>query len=192
VLGCSRLGGVQLINVAILATILTTGSVGGVVTAGAGSVVGVSPVVGAPLAGAPDAGPGYRAPLPTIRVLTPFTPPPERYGAGHLGVDLAAPSGAAVLAAGSGVVGFAGPVAGRGVVVLLHPDGISTEYEPLAVAVAAGQRVVAGQRIGSVTGTHRGCAPATCLHWGARRGTAYLDPLSLLAPLGVVRLLPWD
>jgi murein DD-endopeptidase MepM/ murein hydrolase activator NlpD len=107
-------------------------------------------------------------------------------------VDLAAPAGAAVLAAGSGVVGFAGPVAGHGVVVLLHPDGISTEYEPLAAVVVPGQRVVAGQRIGTVTGAHRGCAPATCLHWGARRATAYLDPRSLLAPLGVVRLLPWD
>ena len=32
----------------------------------------------------------------------------------------------------------------------------------------------------------------TCLHWGARRGDTYLDPLSLLRPLGPVRLLPWS
>ena len=97
-----------------------------------------------------------------------------------------------MLAAGDGVVRFAGQVAGRGVVVLVHPDGISTEYEPVAVAVMRGQRVVRGQRIGTVHGRHRGCAPASCLHWGARRGTAYLDPTTLVQPLGVVRLLPWS
>ena len=107
-------------------------------------------------------------------------------------MDLAAPVGAAVRSAGDGVVRFAGPVAGRGVVVVLHPDGISTEYEPLTIAVRAGQRVSAGQRLGTVAGVHRGCAPAGCLHWGARRGENYLDPLSLLRPLGVVRLLPWQ
>ncbi|MEO6502329.1 MAG: M23 family peptidase, partial [Jatrophihabitantaceae bacterium] len=46
--------------------------------------------------------------------------------------------------------------------------------------------------IGVVRGAHRSCAPAPCLHWGARRGEAYLDPMSLLRPLGVVRLLPWS
>jgi len=194
-----RLCGMRLMSVAVLAVVLTCsvgevgsgggpGSSGGPGSEGGGAVR----VSWAPRIGAADASPAYRAPLPAVRVLTPFTPPPERYGPGHLGLDLATPAGAAVLAAGSGVVRFAGPVAGRGVVVLLHPDGISTEYEPVAAVVVAGRRVVAGQRIAVVAGTHRGCAPATCLHWGARRGTAYLDPMSLLAPLGVVRLLPWN
>lgn len=137
--------------------------------------------------------PLYQAPLAGgLRVLTPFNPPAERYGRGHLGVDLAASARAAVLAARAGTVRFAGPVAGRGVVVLVHPDGVSTEYEPVAAVVAPGQRVRAGQRIGVLRGAHRSCAPATCLHWGARRGNAYLDPMSLLRPLGVVRLLPWS
>jgi murein DD-endopeptidase MepM/ murein hydrolase activator NlpD len=176
---------VQLISAAMLATILTTGSMAGagwVPSAGAGSVAGSGP----------SASSAYRSPLSSLRVLTPFNPPAEKYGAGHLGVDLAAPAGVPVLAAGAGVVRFAGPVAGRGVVVLVHPDGISTEYEPVAAVVVAGQRVATGQRIGTVRGAHRGCVPASCLHWGARRGSAYLDPLSLLAPLGVVRLLPWE
>ena len=133
----------------------------------------------------------YRPPLAGLRVLRPFEPPAGPYGPGHLGVDLAAVAGGVVLAAGPGVVRFAGPVAGRGVVVLVHPDGVSTEYEPVAAAVVTGQRVVAGQRIGTVRGIHRGCTPGPCLHWGARRGGGYLDPLSLLSPLGVVRLLPW-
>ena len=157
-----------------------------------GEVMGPAAVAAAaPPRGAVD--PPYQAPLGGgVRVRTPFNPPADRYGRGHLGVDLAASDGVAVLAAGAGTVRFAGPVAGRGVVVLVHPDGVSTEYEPVAAVVAAGQRVLAGQRIGVLRGAHRSCAPATCLHWGARRGEAYLDPLSLLRPLGVVRLLPWS
>jgi murein DD-endopeptidase MepM/ murein hydrolase activator NlpD len=188
----------QLMTAAILATLLAAGTGAGVAVGG-GSTGGSVPVAGAgAVAGAVSVADAvgsavspYRGPVDPVRVLRPFHPPPDRYGPGHLGVDLAAPAGVAVRAAGDGVVRFAGPVAGRGVVVVLHPDGISTEYEPLAAAVVAGQRVRAGQRLGTVAGVHRGCAPAGCLHWGARRGGGYLDPMSLLSPLGVVRLLPW-
>jgi murein DD-endopeptidase MepM/ murein hydrolase activator NlpD len=135
----------------------------------------------------------YRAPVRgALRVLRGFTPPPEKYQAGHLGVDLADAGGSLVLAAGSGVVRFAGPVAGRGVVVISHPDGISTEYEPVTATVTVGEQVRQGQPIGRLAGGHRGCPAVGCLHWGARRGPDYLDPLSLLRPLGPVRLLPWD
>jgi murein DD-endopeptidase MepM/ murein hydrolase activator NlpD len=163
--------------------------------AGLTEPVGLTRPAGAPSVAAPGgiSAPPYRGPLAGgLRVLTPFNPPAERYGRGHLGVDLAAVTGVAVLAASAGTVRFAGPVAGRGVVVLVHPDGVSTEYEPVTAVVTAGQRVRAGQRIGVTRGAHRSCAAAPCLHWGARRGGAYLDPLSLLRPLGVVRLLPWN
>ncbi|HJQ02496.1 MAG TPA: M23 family metallopeptidase [Jatrophihabitans sp.] len=134
----------------------------------------------------------YQAPVAgALRVLRGFTPPPEKYQAGHLGVDLA-DAGGQVLAAGTGVVRFAGPVAGRGVVVISHPDGISTEYEPVTPSVTVGQRVRPGQPIGRLTGRHPGCPAANCLHWGARNGSGYLNPLTLLLPLGPVRLLPWD
>ncbi len=135
----------------------------------------------------------YWAPLPGVRVLRGFDPPVNFYGAGHLGVDLATRPGAVVRAAGTGVVRFAGAIAGRGVVVLEHPDGIRTEYEPLrpAPGITPGAAVQRGARIGVIDGTHAGCRPGRCLHWGARRGDAYLDPLTLLLPLGPVRLLPW-
>jgi murein DD-endopeptidase MepM/ murein hydrolase activator NlpD len=133
----------------------------------------------------------YRAPLPAVRVVHRFRPPMVQFGAGHLGVDLAAAPGATVRAAGAGVVRFAGPVAGRGVVVLQHPDGIRTEYEPVrpATGVAPGRPVARGQPIGAVDGTHHQCRPGRCLHWGAKRGEVYLDPLTLLRPLGPVRLI---
>jgi murein DD-endopeptidase MepM/ murein hydrolase activator NlpD len=134
----------------------------------------------------------YQAPVPApVRVLRGFDPPADPYGPGHLGVDLSAGRQAVVRAAGPGVVRFAGPVAGRGVVVIEHPDGIRTEYEPVQPQVEVGAAVRAGDPIGHIAGRHRGCAPRSCLHWGARRGDTYLDPMALLGRLGPVRLLPW-
>jgi murein DD-endopeptidase MepM/ murein hydrolase activator NlpD len=97
-----------------------------------------------------------------------------------------------VRAAADAVVRFAGNVAGRGVVVLAHADGITTEYEPLNAVVHAGQAVAQGALLGTVRGTHGGCPPGRCVHWAARRGGNYLDPMTLLAPLGAARLLPWS
>jgi murein DD-endopeptidase MepM/ murein hydrolase activator NlpD len=135
----------------------------------------------------------YQAPIAgRLVVLTGFSPPATPYAKGHLGVDLAAPPGTAITAAAAGQVRFAGPVAGRGVIVIAHPDGLSTEYEPVTAAVHVGQEVRAGQLIGHLVSGHRSCLPASCLHWGARRGERYLDPLLLLRPLGVVRLMPWS
>ncbi len=134
----------------------------------------------------------YRAPLPgPIVVLRRFEPPPTPYSAGHRGVDLGASRGSLVLAASAGRVSFAGRVAGRGVVVIAHGDGIRTEYEPVAPLVSTGQVVTSGQPIGRVRGTHDGQPPDRRLHWGARRGSEYINPLLLLRPLGPVRLLRW-
>ncbi|MCW2682601.1 MAG: Peptidase [Blastococcus sp.] len=129
-----------------------------------------------PLAGPPD-------------VFRPFDRPPHPYAAGHRGVDLGGAVGAAVLAAGGGTVVFAGMVAGRPVVSIDHPGGLRTTYEPVDASVGAGQPVVRGSPLGTLAAGHSGCPAAACLHWGVRRGEAYLDPLSLLTPPRV-RLLP--
>ena len=134
----------------------------------------------------------YDAPLPDpIVVRRRFEPPPTPYSAGHRGVDLAARAGQTVLAAADGLVRFAGDVAGRGLVVLAHRDGVRTEYEPVTPLVSSGAVVRRGTPIGTLAGDHHGCAPDPCLHWGARRDDRYLDPLALLRRLGPVRLLPW-
>jgi murein DD-endopeptidase MepM/ murein hydrolase activator NlpD len=150
----------------------------------------------------------YRLPLVgPPRVVRPFVRPATRYSAGHRGVDLATGPSGSVRAAGPGTIRFAGDVAGRGVVVIEHAGGISTEYEPLAIgraagggpagsragpglAVRVGQRVAGGTVLGVVAGVHGECAPSACLHWGARRGGDYFDPLTLLQPLGPLRLAP--
>ena len=145
----------------------------------------------APIAVVP-ASAGYVAPVAgPIVVVRPFQPPPGPYAAGHRGADLAVGRDRSVRAAQSGIVRFAGAVGGRGVVVIVHGDGVRTEYEPVVASVAEGALVRRGEVIGSVAGAHRHCAAGTCLHWGAQRDGYYIDPMTLLAPLGVVRLLPW-
>src|SRR4051794_38697046 len=105
------------------------------VTTSAASLV--SPVADRPLRSAPAAerlvpaasGPaavspagGYRWPLDGApEVVRPFDPPPRPWLPGHRGVDLAGVPGAPVYAAGTGVVRFAGQLAGRGVVSIDHP-----------------------------------------------------------------------
>lgn len=148
------------------------------------------------------AGPAVAAPAPAADVppalwarpvdggvTRPFDPPPDRYGAGHRGVDLAGAPGSAVLAAGTGVVVFAGMVAGRPVVSVDHAGGLRTTYEPVDAGVGAGQAVARGTVLGTLVAGHAGCPVAACLHWGLRRGETYLDPLGLLRP-PEVRLLP--
>lgn len=127
------------------------------------------------------------------RVVREFTPPETEFGPGHRGVDLALPAGAPILAAGDGIVVHAGPLAGRGVISIEHPNGLRTTYEPVTAEVAEGDRVTRGQRIGRLDPGHPECAARggrACLHWGAKRGEGYVDPLRLLGH-GAVRLLPW-
>jgi murein DD-endopeptidase MepM/ murein hydrolase activator NlpD len=135
--------------------------------------------------------PDWQWPLrPRPPVVGVFAAPADRYAAGHRGVDLAATVGQPVRAAGAGVVGFAGSVAGRGVVSVTHPDGRRTTYEPVVPSVSRGERVRAGDVLGRVSAAAGHCLPATCLHWGLRVDDhTYRDPLGLLgAP--AVRLLP--
>ncbi|MEU8241684.1 peptidoglycan DD-metalloendopeptidase family protein [Actinoplanes missouriensis] len=132
---------------------------------------------------------GYRWPLAPPSVLRRFDPPAERWLPGHRGVDLGASPGATIRSAGPGVVIFAGRVAGRGVISVAHAGGLRTTYEPVTAAVTAGDRIAAGDRLGTIEIGHLGCPEPVCLHWGLRRGGDYLDPLALLG-LGRVRLLP--
>ncbi len=137
-------------------------------------------------------GHGFRSPLTSpLVVLDLFRPPAEDWMTGHRGVDLATSVGDGVVASGPGLVLWAGELAGRGVVSVLHADGRRTTYEPLTPVVDAGDHVDAGDLIGRVApgASHCGGVPQ-CLHWGLRRGEVYLDPLSLLPPRGRPRLLP--
>ena len=153
----------------------------------AGLLIGLGlGLVGLPQpAGAAPPAPAWIWPLAgPPAVVRGFDPPVTAYGVGHRGVDLRGAAGAPVRAAGPGRVSYAGLLAGRGVVVVVHGP-LRTTYEPITAQVQVGQAVVAGQLLGRLGLGH--CAPA-CLHWGLLRGSTYLDPLLLLGPTRV-RLL---
>ncbi|MFD8394379.1 peptidoglycan DD-metalloendopeptidase family protein [Streptomyces sp. NPDC059680] len=153
----------------------------------------------------PAPAPPPAAPVPAVArtwpvgvrplVLRGWEPPATVYGPGHRGVDLAAPPGSGVRAVAPGRVAFAGRVAGRGVVsVDLTGTDLRTTYEPVTAWVRKGDEVGAGETVGTLDPTAASHCPATCVHWGLRRGRSYLDPLSLLPPWllhrGPPRLLP--
>jgi murein DD-endopeptidase MepM/ murein hydrolase activator NlpD len=162
------------------------------VAIGIALVVVPPPAVAAGVATAARAGPTGSAwtwPLSgRPQVVRGFQPPAAPWGAGHRGVDLGSESGALVLAAGTGVVSYAGVVAGRGVVSIVHGP-LRTTYEPVRATIRAGARVAAGAVIGHLDSRPSHCAPRACLHWGLRRGDTYLDPLTLVGG-GPTRLLP--
>lgn len=108
-------------------------------------------------------------------------------------MDLASGPAGVVTSAGDGVVAFSGEVVSRPVVSIDHADGVRTTYEPVNPEVEAGQPVRAGDVIGRIAGHHEGCPALACLHWGARIGEDYLDPMSLLGLSGaVIRLKPLE
>jgi murein DD-endopeptidase MepM/ murein hydrolase activator NlpD len=100
------------------------------------------------------------------------------------GINIAAPLGAPVRAADSGVVVYAGnELKGFGNLLLLrHADGWMTAYAHLeSIAVERGQSVQRGQVVAKV-GQSGGVAGPQ-LHFEVRRGTRPVDPRDHLQPL---------
>lgn len=99
----------------------------------------------------------------------------------HAGLDVAAPSGAPVVATAGGRVVLVGEFYfSGGSIVLDHGDGLFTMYFHLSrLDVKEGDLVTAGQLLGAVGATGRATGPH--LHWSARVGSARVDPAALLA-----------
>ena len=108
----------------------------------------------------------------------PFGPRGNRF---HAGIDLIAPAGAPVAAAGAGRVVWAGSRAGGWglLVVVAHSHGVRSMYAHLSrVDVRLGQYVTTGQRLGRVGAT--GDATGPHLHFELRVRGAAVDPLTAL------------
>ncbi len=107
----------------------------------------------------------------TAPIIDNFRAPASPYAPGNRGVEFDTMPGQTVVAARSGMVTFAGPVAGRLFITVLHVDGVRTSYGAVAsIGVAAGQQVATGQHV--ATARDR-------LHVSARIGNAYVDPAVL-------------
>ena len=145
--------------------------------------------------------PSFAAALPTGTwswpvsgpVIRGFDPPDTPFGAGHRGIDIAVAPGTPILAPEAGTVSFAGRVGGELFVTIVHGGGLSSTYSWISVAaVRKGDVVSRGQTIGA-TGTGHPGASVPHLHFGVKLDGEYVDPLELLAPLGVqdlIRLVP--
>lgn len=94
----------------------------------------------------------------------------------HSGQDIVAPWGTPVVAAGDGVVSFAGSQGGYGSIVIVeHGGGLSTRYAHLSkIRVTAGERVGRGRQIGDVGSTGRSTGPH--LHYEVRLNDTAVDP----------------
>ena len=152
----------------------------------------------------------YRSPTAESRprVIHPFEKPAQRWSAGHRGVDLAVPEhDRRVYAPAPGKVVFSGTVVNRKVLVIAHPDGRRSTFEPMDEALTVGTTVTAGEVIGTVASAsggnserpYRRCS-TPCLYWGVRQGGArgdgsgkeaeYINPMSLLGSKEPSILLP--
>lgn len=99
----------------------------------------------------------------------------------HKGIDIAAPAGTPVYAAGDGIVSTAGFVKnGYGnLIIIRHADDIASYYGHLsAISVRSGRVINKGDLIGRVGSTGRSTGPH--LHFEVRRGDRALDPESFI------------
>lgn len=102
-------------------------------------------------------------------------------GAGHSGMDIAAPAGTPVKAPAAGVVTFAAPdlYLTGGTLLLDHGFGVSSNFLHLSrIDVKVGDRVEQGQVIAAVGATGRATGPH--LHWGMNWFDVRIDPLLVL------------
>ena len=126
----------------------------------------------------------YSAPMHTA-VIDPFRPPAHIGASGNRGLEYGNSDNQVVAAAAPGYVFFAGAVAGRNAITILHDDGVRTTYTGLLEIW-----VVDGMMVNQ----HSAIAMASSgFHFGARINDHYLDPQILLDASEVEarpRLLP--
>ena len=128
-------------------------------------------------------------------IVRGYDPPDSPYGAGHRGIDIAAPVGSVVIAPDDGVVTFAGPVGGRLFLTIDHGGGLSTTSSWLtSLLVRKGATVTRGQPV-ATTGWGHADLTVSHLHFGVRLDGEYVDPFAYLdapAIANVIRLAPLD
>lgn len=124
----------------------------------------------------------FLMPVARLKQVTRGFGPTPAHGF-HTGVDLTAPFGSPVRAAGDGVVAFVGTYFGYGLMIdVRHADGIVTRYAHLSAyadGVHVGRLVATGAVIGAVGNT--GHAHGNHLHFEVRVNDKPVDPKPYLA-----------
>ena len=128
------------------------------------------------------------------RLIRQYLQPNSDYSAGHRGVDYAVSLDESILSPSDGVISFAANLVNRPVLVISHPGGFKSEFEPACTTFRVGDYVVTGEPVGTVClpgatyDPH--CPDNNCLHISLRLNGQYLSPLALLGELSPSRLLP--
>jgi len=81
-----------------------------------------------------------------------------------------------------------GVVVDRPVITIDHGGGLRSSFEPVDSPLTAGTLVAKGETIGTLQPGH--CGSLACVHWGVRRGEAYVNPLEFVTDLRPSILLP--
>ncbi|MBI3447116.1 MAG: peptidoglycan DD-metalloendopeptidase family protein [Magnetospirillum sp.] len=99
----------------------------------------------------------------------------------HEGVDMGAPFGTPIYATGDGIVEFAGPGDGYGLLVEVnHGNGVTTRYAHMSrLKVKEGQKVSRSTVVGLLGSTGRSTGPH--LHYEVRVSDVPKDPLKFIA-----------
>ncbi len=119
----------------------------------------------------------FLQPPSSSEVLDPFRAPTEPYGSGNRGIEYDTAADDPIVAAGSGLVVFAGPVGGQLHITIDHGDGLLSSYSFVdTLTVRSGTQVQAGQPIAVAGGP---------FHFGTRMDDDYVDPASLFGVIEV-------
>src|SRR3546814_820831 len=108
------------------------------------------------------------------------------YSKMHRGIDFAAPTGTPIMAAGSGVIRFAGRKGGYGKYISIrHNSEYDTAYAHMsrfAKGMKTGRRVKQGEVIGYIGTTGRSTGPH--LHYEVLANNKQINPMNLKLPSG--------
>lgn len=136
---------------------------------------------------------GWSMPIPFARITSRYNPnrmhPVLHRVMPHNGVDFAGKTGTPIYAVAAGTVKGAentGPCGNT--VQVLHSNGLTSVYCHMSrfAHIKVGDKVEARQLVGYVGATGRVTGPH--LHFAVKRGTVFIDPLSL--KLGGVQTIP--